>query len=149
MSGNGVGLHISLGDVVLLRHLARLSARQQFTAARREIGEFMIGEVQDNLDSQKLFDGSPMPQSKAAIARSGKTLIDRHHLYDSYVFQLVRGGVEIGSNSVYARIHHFGGETGRPGHRFNMKARPVLGVGPRQERRIGEILLAEVGSMLQ
>lgn len=149
MSGNGVGLHFRTGDAVLVRHLARLAARQQFTAARREIGEYMIGEIQDNLDGQKLFDGSPMPQSKAAIARSGKTLIEKHHLYDSYVYQLVRGGVEIGSNSVYARIHHFGGETGRPGHRFNMTARPVMGVGPRQERRIGDILLNEVGSMLQ
>lgn len=149
MSGNGVGIQFRAGDAVLLRHLARLAARQQFTAARREIGEYMLGEVQDNLDGQKLFDGTAMPQSKAAIARSGKTLIDRHHLYDSYVFQLARGGVEIGSNSVYARIHHHGGETGRIGHRFNMTARPVLGVGPRQERRIGEILLNEVGSMLQ
>lgn len=149
MTGNGVGIHFRAGDQVLMRHLARLSARQDFAAARREIGEFMLGEVQDNLDHQKLFDGSPMPQSKAAIARQGKTLIDRHHLYDSYVYQLVRGGVEVGSNSVYARIHHFGGETGRIGHRFNMLARPVLGVGPAQERRIGEILIEEVGSMLQ
>lgn len=149
MSAPGVGLHFRAGDAVLLRHLARLSARQQFTAARREIGEYMLGEVQDNLDSQKLFDGSAMPQSKAAIARTGKTLIDKHHLYDSYVYQLARGGVEIGSNSVYARIHHYGGETGRPGHRFNMTARPVLGVGERQERKIGALLLAEVGSMLQ
>lgn len=149
MSAAGVGLHFRAGDAVLLRHLARLSARQQFTAARRAIGEYMIDEIHEAIETQKLFDGSPMPQSKAAIKRQGRTLLHKSHLLDSYVYQLAGGGVEVGSNSVYARIHHFGGETGRPGHRFNMTARPVLGVGERQERKIGALLLAEVGSLLQ
>ncbi len=127
-------------------HLARLVAldASHFKPVRREIGEYLLGEVQDNLDGQKLFDGSAMPQSKAAIARKGKTLIDKHHLYDSYAYQLTDDGVEIGSDSVYARIHHFGGETGRPGHRFTMTARPVLGVTEKQEKRIGDLLIAEI-----
>jgi phage virion morphogenesis protein len=149
MSENGVGLHFRAGDGVLLRHLARLSVRTQFNNARRDIGDYLKSEVEDNIQGQKLFDGSPMPQSKAAIERKGKTLLKRANLLDSYVYQLARGGVEVGSNLAYARIHHFGGETGRPGHRFNMVARPVLGVGPEQERKIGNFLIAEVGGMLQ
>lgn len=128
------------------QHLALLALLdvRGFDGVRREIGEYLVGDVQDNLDGQKLFDGQPMPQSKAAIARKGKTLIDRHHLYDSYVYQLVPGAIEVGSNSVYAQIHHFGGETGRRGHRFTLPARPVLGIGVEQERKLGDILIKEI-----
>lgn len=90
-----------------------------------------------------------MPQSKAAIARPGKTLIDKHHLYDSYVYQLVAHGVEIGSALAYAAIHHGGGETGRPGHRFTLPARPVLGMTDRHERRMGQFLIDEIQRVQQ
>ena len=142
----GVVLQAGFTDSVITRHLARLALldRAGFDGVRREIGEFLVGDVQDNLDGQRLFDGSPMPQSKAAIARKGKTLIDRHHLYDSYVYQLAGLGVEVGSNSVYAAIHHFGGETGRTGHRFTLPARPVLGIGVAQEKHLGDFLIAEI-----
>ena len=145
-AGGGTALRWGFDDSRITQHLALLAIADagNFEAARREIGEYMVGEVQACLDGQKLFDGSPMPQSKAAIARSGKTLIDEHHLYDSYVYQLPRYGVEIGSALVYAAIHHFGGETGRMGHRFTLPARPVLGMTDRSERRIGNFLIAEI-----
>lgn len=143
----GTALNMKFEDGPLLSHLARLSARQEWTKARREIGEFMVGDIQDNLDRQKLFDGSAMPQSKAAIKRRGKTLIDEHHLYDSYVYQLARGGLELGSAKVYAAINHFGGETGRPGHRFQMLARPVMGIAIRQELQIGYLLIKSIKDM--
>lgn len=142
----GTKLIYKPGGGPMTAHLARLSARREWTAARRDIGEFMVGDIQDNFDKQRLFDGSPMSQSKAAIARAGKTLIDKHHLYDSYVYQLERGGVTMGSNKVYAAIHHFGGETGR-GRKTKLQARAVMGVGPRQERRIGDILVQAIEAM--
>lgn len=147
----------------LLSNLHALAAKDagHFESVRREIGEYMLGNVQDNFDAQRLFDGSPMPRSKAAQGRdvhwkrnnkakgrvkgevrdSGKTLIDKHNLYDSYVYQLDNSGVEIGSALIYAAIHHFGGETGRTGHRFTMTARPVLGVTTRQEMMLGDIVI--------
>lgn len=143
----GTVLRAGFDDSRITRHLTMLAIADArgFDGVRREIGEYLVGDVQDNLDGQKLFDGKPMPQSKAAIQRKGKTLIDRHHLYDSYVYQLVGGGgVEVGSALVYAAIHHFGGPTGRPGHRFVMEARPVLGIGERQERRLGDFVIAEI-----
>lgn len=129
----------------VLRHMGRLAllGRQHFAAARREIGETMLGNVQDALHEQKLFDGAPMPQSKAAIARKGKTLIAKGHLRDSYVYQLTADGVEVGSNKVYAAIHHFGGKTGR-GLRVTLPARPVLGLTEATERQIGDYLVAEI-----
>ena len=138
MTGTALGMKFEDGP--LRSHLARLSARREWAKARREIGEFMVGDIQDNLDGQKLFDGGAMPQSKAAIKRKGKTLIKDHHLYDSYVYQLAHGGVEVGSAKAYAAIHHFGGETGRSGHRFQMLARPVMGVAIRQELQIGYLV---------
>lgn len=137
----GTALSMKFEDGPLRSHLARLSARQEWTKTRRQIGEFMVGDIQDNLDGQKLFDGGSMPQSKAAIKRRGKTLIKDHHLYDSYVYQLAHGGVEVGSAKAYAAINHFGGETGRSGHRFQMLARPVMGIAMRQELQIGYLLI--------
>lgn len=147
---SGVSLRFDPQIDALTNHLAvmvgsggRLSGRDLLT----EIGEYMVGEVQDNFDQQRLFDGSPMPQSQAAIDRVGKTLIDRHRLYDSYVYQLDADGVAIGSNLVYARIHHLGGETGRKGARFTMTPRPVLGVGPEQDRHIRSLIMEELARL--
>lgn len=142
----GTQLIFKSGAGPMLAHLARLAARREWVGARREIGEYLVGDIQDNFDRQRLFDGSAMPQSKAAIKRAGKTLIDKHHLYDSYVYQLARGGVVVGSNMVYAAIYHFGGETGR-GHKTKVMARPVMGVGERQERRIGSFLVQAIEAM--
>lgn len=143
---SGVALRFGFDNTAITTHLAMLAIMDAagYDGTRREIGEYLIGEVQDNLDGQKLADGSPMPQSNAAIARSGKTLIDHHHLYDSYVYQLVGGGVEVGSASVYAAIHHFGGQTGRRSRRITLPARAVLGIGPRQEARIGDYLINHI-----
>lgn len=145
---SGVELRAGFSSEAIRLHLARLAIANSegYGRALGDIGEYMVGEVQDNIDGQKLFDGSAMPQSQAAIDRPGKTLIAKHHLYDSYVFQLVPGGVAIGSDLIYAAIHHFGGKTGR-GKKTEIKARPVLGVGTPQERAIGDILIAEIEAL--
>ena len=51
-----------------------------------------------------------------------------------------------GSALVYAAIHHFGGETGK-GHKVKLPARPVMGIGQRQESRITDLLIAEIRSL--
>lgn len=142
---SGLALSFGFNDSVIQHHLLSLirADGNHFTSARREIGEFMVGDIQDNLDGQKQYTGAPMHQSKAAIKRRGKTLIDHHHLYDSYVHQLVGAGVEVGSSKVYAAIHHAGGVTGR-GHKTRIEANPVMGVGDRQERSLGDILINEL-----
>ena len=161
------GIVYRFDDSVIRHHLERLLLLQfsTFESVLSEIGEYMVGEIQDNLDEQKLWDGKDMPQSKAAEKRKGgyvksksgeehysseaegggKTLIDKKHLYESYIYQLAEGSsIEIGSDKVYASIHHFGGETGRKGHRFTLPARPVMGLGIRREEAIGAFLLDEL-----
>jgi phage virion morphogenesis protein len=132
-------------DGPIRQHLARLALLHAggYRRARIEIGEYFVGEVQDNLSRQQLVNGAAMPQSKAAIERSGKTLIDKGHLRDSYVYQLTGEGVEIGSAKIYAAIHHFGGATGR-GHKTILPARPVLGLTADGEAEIGSIMIDEI-----
>lgn len=141
----GIAITAGFDTSAITRHLALLALMDArgFDTLRRDIGEYLVGEVQDNIDGQKLVDGKPMPQSAAAIARKGKTLLRKRHLYNSYVYQLSAGGVEVGSALIYAAIHHFGGEAGK-GHKVTLPARPVLGIGDRQERRIGDMLVAEI-----
>jgi phage gpG-like protein len=140
---SGVSIRFGFDDAAITRHLAQLAILDSthFNNTRREIGEYFLGEIQDCFDRQKLADGTPMKQSAAAIKRRGKTLIEHHHLYDSYAYQLAAGGVEIGSDLVYAAIHHFGGETGR-GHKTKLDARPVMGIAERHERAVGDYLIA-------
>ena len=128
-----------------LRGLERLN-NSHFISVRREIGEYMLGNVQDNLDTQRLADGKAMPPSKAADKRGGKTLIKTHRLYDSYAYQLRDAGVEIGSAAIYSAIHHFGGTTGRGG-KTKITPRPVLGVSSKQERAIGDYMIAAIGRL--
>ena len=145
---SGVSMAASFDDGLIQFHLARLAAAQRakFGAVRREIGEWMLGDVQDNLDGQKLFDGSAMPQSKAAIKRSGKTLIKKHHLYDSYVYQLSEQGVAVGSNLIYAAIHHFGGVKNSKRGPVRLWPRPVLGLTAAKEGRLGDMLISAIRS---
>ena len=142
------GIAYTFDAAPIFKHLGgleRLNAGH-FASVRREIGEYMLGNVQDNFDGQRLFDGSAMPPSKAAAKRTGKTLIDKHRLYDSYVYQLNNAGVEIGSALIYSAIHHFGGKTGR-GHKTTITPRPVLGVSATQEKALGDFMIAEIGRL--
>lgn len=142
---SGVTLQVDAAARTIERHLAMLSATggSLSEGLRRKMGEYVLGQVQDRFDEQLLVDGRAMPQSAAAIARDGKTLIERHHLYDSYVYNVLPSGVEIGSNSAYARIHHFGGKAGR-GHRIDILARPVLGVTQADEAHLGALIFEEL-----
>ena len=155
-AGSASSLTADIDAGVLARHLARLAAlgAEGFKRPRRQIGAYMVGEIQDNLDGQRLAadgdtPGGAMPQSKAAIKRRGKTLIHKHHLYDSYTYQLGDAGLEVGSNSVYAAIHHFGGQTGGSKHRFTMLARPVMGISRADEAVFNSFVIAEIERALQ
>ena len=165
---SGVQLNFRIDDAVVRSHLARLALLHAsgFDNVRREIGEYFMAQVVDNITEQRLFDGSPMPPSKAAAGgqvrkkvktgpNAGKiytrtikprnTLLDKGHLRDSYSYNLTRDGVEIGSNLVYAAIHHFGGQAIAWGkHPFQMVARPVIGVTPEGEDRLGDFMVAEI-----
>lgn len=121
----------------LLDDLLRLSRPENVNIAAKVIGVYMIGEVQKHFKEQTLWNDSAMPQSAAAAARGGQTLIDRGHLRDSYHAVVSGATIEIGSDLIYAAIHHAGDDAGR-NHATHIDERPVLGVNPRNEREIIE-----------
>ncbi|WP_353191964.1 phage virion morphogenesis protein [Pandoraea pnomenusa] len=142
---NGVSVQWSFDDSQIRRHLAAIGGAT-FERVRQDIGEYMVGQIQDRFHYQQLWDGSAMPQSRAAMARGGQTLIRDRYLYHSYVYGLTPDGVEIGSNLIYAPIHHFGGDAGR-GHSVHIDARPVLGVNEENANVIGNMLLDAIRMM--
>lgn len=142
---SGMRMRVLFDDAPLRAHLARMALYNaaKFGALLRDIGEDMVGDVHDNIRAQRLVDGSPMPQSAAARKRKGKTLQDRGHLRDSYTYQVGGASLQVGSNMVYAAIHHFGGMAGK-GRKTKILARPVLGMTDKREQRIGDMLLREI-----
>lgn len=164
----GVRLNVRFNDASFTAHLASLvnTEREGFKALRREVGAYLLGQVQDNLDNQKLYDGTDMPRSQASeggvfykriqsgkrkgklrkvTVKPRKTLIDTRDLYRSYTYNLIgKAGLEVGADSKYAAIHHFGGETGKPGARFEMTKRPVLGLTAKDHAYIGDLMLQEI-----
>ncbi|ACR32488.1 phage virion morphogenesis protein [Burkholderia glumae] len=140
---NGVSVQWDFaGDDALCRHLAAIGGAT-FTGGHEEIGEYMLGHIQDRFDQQMLWDGSPMPQSAAALERQGPTLIDSRALYDSYVYNVIPDGLEFGNGEECERIHHFGGDTGRD-RSVHIEARPVLGVNDHDGALTGQMPLDAV-----
>ena len=106
-----------------------LEAAADFTPVMAAIAEAMGGATQERFDKEQAPDGTPWTPSQRAIRDGGKTLQIRG----------VRGGllgnllgnagytsVEawIGTNLVYAAIHHFGMDEARPvkGHQRTVKS---------------------------
>lgn len=108
MTGVSLRYRFDTGEIVRrLELLPRADKRQLFT----DIGERVIFWTLLNFDREQTPDGDKWEPSQRAIEENGKTLQDRGHLRDSYTYlvSLVDDAVEIGSNMVYAAIHHFGG----------------------------------------
>jgi len=138
------------------------------TADRRElldeIGSQVLTWMLLNFDGEKTPDGTQWEPSARAREAGGKTLQDKGHLRDSYTYQvdLASESVEVGSNMIYAAIHHFGGKTkphvikpknkkalafggvvvkqvNHPGS--NIPSRAALGLTQHDEAEIGEIVI--------
>lgn len=119
-------------------------------SASDEVGSYLISSIQQRFEDQITPSGRAFIQSAAAASRGGKTLLDSGSLRDSYSYEVGSGGHEItvGSNLVYAGIHHAGGMTGR-GHMTEIQANPVLGISRQDEREIGHIFIAEIKQTLR
>lgn len=114
-----------------------------------EIGDYVLSETLFNFQDEQTPEGEPWEPSQRALDENGKTLQDRGHLRDSYTYVVSLAGdqVEIGSNMIYAAIHHFGGEAGR-NKAVTLPARPALGITPAMEQDIGDMALAFYGRPL-
>lgn len=105
-----------------------------------EIGDYLISELLLNFENEETPEGEGWKPSQRAAEEGGKTLQDRGHLRDSYTYDAGQDSVEVGSNIIYAAIHHFGGDTGR-NHATEIEARPALGLTEEYMTEIGEQVL--------
>lgn len=148
------------------RRLARLLDRQEdLTPLMRTIGAYAESAVVQRFEDQETPEGRKWKASLRARLQGGVTLTDRGILRDSYVSKASRDQVEVGSNDIRARIHHFGG-TIRPkgdsrlGFRLAtgafvsvrevvMPARPALGVSRDDAAEIEDLVADYVMGPMQ
>lgn len=99
------------------------------------IGEHVLAETLINFDKEQTPEGERWEQSDRAFFEEGKTLQDTRRLFQSYTYNASDTQVDIGTNVIYAAIHHYGGATGR-NHATVLPARPALGLTPAIESDI-------------
>ncbi len=122
-------------------YLSMLSQRMRHLAPiHREIGNMILNTVEESFDNEASPFGSAWIPSKK---KSGKTLTDTGRLSSSFVVAADDEGVTVGTNVVYAAIHHFGGRAGRK-KSAKIPARPFLPVDEsgRLEQRLQEQIVA-------
>lgn len=138
----------------VLRELRRLSAAvgpAGMRPALAEIGEELAESTRQRFSSSTAPDGSRWaPNAPATLARKRGTrpLVDSGILGGGITYQLVDGGVEIGSSRIYAGTQQLGAKRGQYGRTSrgapipwgDIPARPFLGVSAADEQIILGIL---------
>jgi phage virion morphogenesis protein len=109
------------------------------------IGQYMTTESQENISREREFSGKKWKPSAAAKNRkkgNGKTLFDQGHLFQSITHKVKdKYSVDFGANVsgvgtvIYARIHQWGGKTGR-NHSVNLPARKYIGMTKDNEKEV-------------
>lgn len=115
---------VEIKDSGVVRLLER--AKEQLKNLQPVMGE--IGEIgRSSIEKNFAVGGRPekWKTSKRALAMGGQTLVDRSILKNSITKKAFETRAEIGTNVVYAAIHHFGGKAGR-GRKVTIPARPYL-----------------------
>ena len=105
----------------MARLLQNMENRRPITAG---IAAELLSMSEDNFASES-WGGDPWEQSKRAAKENGKTLQKTGQLAASLTTQSSNDFARIGTNKVYAAIHHMGGQAGR-GRKVNIPARPYL-----------------------
>lgn len=119
---SGTSIRIEVADAEVAAGIQRLvDTGRDLRPAFDAIGAALLFSTQNRFQAQAGPDGQPwapfaastrkrMPESR----QPGVLLRDRGRLYGSLTFAADGGGVEVGTNVVYAAIHQFGGDIVRP-----------------------------------
>ena len=138
---SGLAMRVTLQNMALPSEVLKRLSRINTQPMMDEIGDFILSETLHNFDQQQTPEGEDWKPSQRAKAKGGKTLQDTGRLRDSYVYDAQRDQVEIGSNTIYSAIHHYGGRAGR-NQSAEMPERPAMGITDDIENEIGDITLA-------
>lgn len=145
---SGFTYTISVEDDEITHGMAGLIGKMENMAAfHKNVGERMLNSVEDNFDNETAPDGTPwVHHAPATVAsrlrRNGNAeltiLRESGALAGSFNYEAAADQVEIGTPTIYAAIHHFGGEAGR-NQSVNIPARPILGISSDDETIIAEM----------
>lgn len=80
------------------------------TGMFENIGAMLVTSTQHRFDTGIGVDGSPWPPSIRVKKHGGKTLVLSARLYRSFSYQAFAGGLEFGTNVIYAALLQFGGD---------------------------------------
>ena len=108
-----------------IAHLQKIGkTAKNLTPLHRHIGNILQNSIEESFESEASPFGKAWTPSKKA---TGKTLTDSGTLSSSFTVQASKEDVTVGTNLVYAAIHHFGGQAGRK-RSVTLPARPFLPV---------------------
>lgn len=150
------GITISLDSANVLAQFKALEQKtEDMSPAFREVGEILLNNTRDRLADGVDVDNNafaPLSSLTKRIKRKNKdkVLIDSGDLYRELTYQLVRGGLEFGSDRKYAAIHQLGGTIkpvkakklafgGVYANQVTIPARPFIGF---TQKDSAEVLLA-------
>jgi len=140
-------IDVDIDDRILRRALRRLEAAgADLTPALKDIGEALLLSTQQRFSDQVDPDGrpwKPLSDEYRRRKKHPKILTETTNLRGRIVWQLVLGGVEVGTDVVYAAIHQFGGRAGRE-LAAEIPARPYLGISAQDRDDIREIILSHI-----
>lgn len=136
----------------LLRRVEKLATdTRDVEAPLKAAGAVMVGSVEQNFRAggrPQTWEGladSTLRRRRRGRGRGGpRVLVDTARLKNSISYRLVQGGIEVGTNVIYARRHHFGYEGGEGRGRSATPARAFLLIHDDDIRDIGEIFQRHV-----
>jgi phage virion morphogenesis protein len=102
------------GLSVLVQVLSRLQEHgQKFKPVFEDMGEYLIGSIQDRFDAQESPTGEPwqdLAPKTWRYKRIKKILTESSNLRSRNVYAATDQEVAVGNNVVYGAMHQFGGE---------------------------------------
>jgi phage virion morphogenesis protein len=112
---------------------------KNITPVMKTVGQVIRTSIQKNFEKGGRPEGW-IRLSKATVAKKRRDikLVDTGRLKNSINVRASSDRVVVGTNVVYAAIHHFGGQAGR-GHKVKIPARPYMLVQDEDWKEINEV----------
>ena len=120
---------------------------ENLAAFHKSVGEHMLNSTEDRFDTETAPDGTAWAHHAPAtiasrLRRNGNAeltiLRESGALAGSFNYEAGDAQVEIGTPTIYAAIHHFGGSAGR-NQSVDIPARPILGISSDDEIALAEM----------
>lgn len=109
MAGAGIRIKLEGKDAALASLRAAAAQADDPRGLWDNVGAVLAASTQARFERGEAPDGSAWPASIRATLQGGQTLIDSARLMQSITWNADAGGVDVGTNVLYAAIHQFGG----------------------------------------